>query len=112
MEVWNGRPREWRLSAECHGRPEWIDAAAALRLRWQSPRPVKSGGRGICNSGLPTEEIEDRYPTVTDTRIVTPTYRHKRPPLQAVRAFFAVIVAAAVLALGACNLDAYPCRGP
>ena len=46
------------------------------------------------------------------TRIVTATYRYKRPPLRAVRVFFAVIVAASVLALGACNLDAYPCRGP
>jgi len=46
------------------------------------------------------------------TRIVTTHYCYKRPPLRAVRAFFAVIVAASVLALGACNLDAYPCRGP
>jgi hypothetical protein len=45
--VWNGRPREWRLSDECHGRSEWNDAAAALRLRWQSPRPVKGEGRGM-----------------------------------------------------------------
>jgi hypothetical protein len=37
--VWNGHPREWRLSDECHGRSEWNDAAAALRLRWQSFRP-------------------------------------------------------------------------
>jgi hypothetical protein len=37
--VWNGPPGEWRLSVECHGRSEWNDAAAALRLRWQSPRP-------------------------------------------------------------------------
>jgi hypothetical protein len=39
MDVWNGHPREWRLSDECHGRSEWNDAAAALRLRWQSFRP-------------------------------------------------------------------------
>ena len=82
--VWNGRPREWRLSAECHDRPEWIDAAAAFRLRWQSPRHPRR------HLDLPAQA----------------------PPLRAVRAFFAVIVAAAVLALGACNLDAYPCRGP
>jgi hypothetical protein len=37
--VWNGHPSEWRLLDECHGRSEWNDAAAALRLRWQSPRP-------------------------------------------------------------------------
>ena len=46
--VWNGRPREWRLSDECHGRSEWNDAAAALRLRWQSPRPVKAKNRRRC----------------------------------------------------------------
>jgi hypothetical protein len=37
--VWNGHPSEWRLLDGCHGRSEWNDAAAALRLRWQSSRP-------------------------------------------------------------------------
>ena len=78
--VWNGPPSEWRLSVECHGRSEWNDAAAAVRLRWQIPRPVKDEGRG---SGLPTEESEGRYPTVTHTRIVTSTYRYKPPAAEA-----------------------------
>ena len=71
--VWNGHPREWRLSDECHGRSEWNDAAAALRLRWQSSRPsleikaliarmmrppgiVRGSGSGAGNPGQPPAE--------------------------------------------------------
>jgi hypothetical protein len=65
--VWNGRPRERRLLDECHGRSEWNGAAAALRLRWESPRPVK--GQGRCIQWRFTDRGRlSRYPTVTDTR--------------------------------------------
>ena len=51
--VWNGPLSEWRLSVECQGRSEWNNAAAAVRLRWQSPRPSLEIKALIARMGYP-----------------------------------------------------------
>ena len=76
--------------------------------------PLRRGGHASATARPPVEPCRrtqgHRLPArstisrhMTDTRIVTSTYRYKRPPLLAVRAFFAVIVAASVPALAACR---------
>ena len=45
----------------CHGRPEWIDAAAALRLRWQSSRPPAKSAKA-------TARATDLLPVIAEVR--------------------------------------------